>query len=349
MITEDGLRETLRWHERLAPDAAPVAARIAAGVRTRRRHRAAGAIAAVAAAATVAAVAVPALALRAPAGHRAAGAGSAVTGPAASGAAASGATAPAVRFDPLAIPFTVGWLPAGWHPRGTLDSKPGIALRMYDGLRGADELAVQLWDTRLSGKSAADPPAAGAVVRRHVHGDVWLAVAGTLPAAELDRVLWSVDLRRSEQLTFPFRLTWVPAGYRPTDSDSGAHHWYGDAAGNTLRADPPLLGAGLGLDSQRTPAAGGALEVGVSTEDGSTAAKGSPANSTFLGRPSRYEDSDGLAVLQVYGLRGMHVSVSAVRTGHPELTRAALERVMRGVRLVDDPSRLADWTDRPLG
>jgi len=45
----------------------------------------------------------------------------------------------------------------------------------------------------------------------------------------------------------------------------------------------------------------------------------------------------------------MHLTVSAIRAGHPELTRAALERVMRGVRLVDDPSRLADWTDRPLG
>ena len=62
MITEDDLRRTLRGHERLAPDAAPVAAHIAAGVRARRRHRYTGTAAV--AIATAVAVGVPTLVLR---------------------------------------------------------------------------------------------------------------------------------------------------------------------------------------------------------------------------------------------------------------------------------------------
>ncbi len=177
---------------------------------------------------------------------------------------------------------------------------------------------------------------------------MWLAVGGTLQASVLDRVLRSVDLRDSERLAFPFRLTWVPAGYRPTDSGGGAHYWYDNAAGDTVRADPPLLDAELGLDTERNPANGGVLSVGVSTEDGSFQSKGLQPTGTLLGRPSRYTESDGLAVLHVYGLHGMHVQLSALTAGRPELTRGTLERVVRDLRLVDHPDQLADWTDQPL-
>jgi hypothetical protein len=253
-----------------------------------------------------------------------------------------------VRFDPLAIPFTVGWMPTGWYPHGVLDNEPGYAVRRYEGPRAEDELAVQVWNTRTSGRSATEPPAAGRTVRRHLGGDLWLAVGGTTDVTVLNRVLESVDLKHGERITFPFRLTWMPAGYQATASGSGTHHWYGDAAGRTLRADPPLLGAGLSLDTERAPSNGGALSIGVTTEDGSFQSKGLQPTGTLLGRPSRYTESDGLAVLHVYGLRGMHVQISAVTTGHPELTRATVERLVRGMRLVDQPLQLAHWTSQPL-
>jgi hypothetical protein len=44
----------------------------------------------------------------------------------------------------------------------------------------------------------------------------------------------------------------------------------------------------------------------------------------------------------------MHLQVNAMLGGRPELNRAVLERIARGLRLVDSPDRPADWTDRPL-
>ena len=49
------------------------------------------------------------------------------------------------------------------------------------------------------------------------------------------------------------------------------------------------------------------------------------------------------AELHVFGLHGMHVLVSAARAD-----RAMLERVVRGLRMVDDPDRPSSWTDQPL-
>lgn len=336
MITEDDLRETLRSHEGLAPDAAPVAARIRTGIRARRRHRYAGAVAA--AAATAVAVAVPTLVLTGPSGTSPAPAGAPPAAPVASGAA--------VRFHPLTVPFTVGWLPTGFHQDGLLDSEPGSALRTYESTGSGEQLAVQVWDTKLSGRPADEVlPFGRETVRRHVGGNVWVAVGGDRPTGVLNHVLASVDLRRGEPITFPFRLTWVPAGYRAAQSESGLHHWFGNSAGDTVRADPPLVGAGLSLNPPRTKVGDTVLTIGVSTEDGSFQDKGLQPTGTLLDRPSRYEESGGLAVLHVYGVGGMHIQVNAP-TG--ALSRAALERVVRGLRLVDHPDRPADWTGQPL-
>lgn len=346
MNTDTDLRETLRSHERLAPDPAPVATRVRAGIRTRRRRRTAGAVTAVAAAATAVAIALPSVLFADGAGRTTAAAPRPAT-PAAPGGTAPGGTAAVPRFEPLALPFTVGWLPAGWDPRGMLDSRVGQALHRYERLAGDGELAVQLWSPKLSGRPATDSPSAGTVLRRDLGGDRWLAVSGTLPTAVLERILRSVDVGAPERITFPFRLGWVPAGYRAAESGRGVHHWYGNAAGDNVRADPPLLDGGVGLDTRRDPADGAALWVGVSTEDGSSEAKGLRPNGTLLGRPSRYTQEDGLANLNVYGLRGMHILLSAVTAGRPELTRATLERMVQSLQLVEHPDRPADWVTRP--
>lgn len=340
MITEDDLRAALHAHQDLAPDAAPVAARITAGVRTRRRHRYAGTVAV--AVLTVAAVAVPTLVLR--------GAGPA---PAQAPIQVAGQPqppgAPPVRFTPLTLPFTVGWLPAGWFPDGTVDTDPGSALRMYENVRTGQQLAVRVWDTKVSGVPATEVlPVDGPTVHKQLSGTGWLAVGGPLPAADLDRLLRSVDVRDTEVIRFPFRATWLPAGYRPTGADSGLHHWFGNAAGTNVPATEPLVGAGLTLDTAAHPT-GDTVNIGVSTEDGSWQDKGLRPTGTLLGRPSRYTLTDGLAVLHVYGVRGLHIQVNAVLSAdRPELNRAALERIAGGLRFVDHPDRPSDWTDRPL-
>ena len=180
-------------------------------------------------------------------------------------------------------------------------------------------------------------------MRRQLSRTVWLLVGGPLSDHDLDRLLRSVDVRAPEALMFPFRATWLPAGYRLTGAASGARHWHGDAAGNTLPADPPLLDAELDLDRTAT---GEALTIGVSTEDGSWQDKGLQPNGTLLGHPSHYSESSGLTRLHVYGVHGMHISIYT--DGRPELNRAVLERIARGLRLVASPDRPADWTDRPL-
>jgi hypothetical protein len=346
MITEDDLRDSLRALDRLAPDPAAVAARITAGVRTRDRRRTAVLVAA--AAGTAVAVVLPVALLGGD------GSGTTAAAPARTAGTptrASTSVPAATRFDPLTVPFTVGWLPAGYHRDGTASAQPGLALRLYEGARADDGIAVQLWDTTVSGRSASDVGIGGTVVRRHVLGNVWLGVAGSPGRDVLNRVLASVDLGRDDALTFPFRLTWVPAGYRTQSASSGAHHWYGTGSGAVLAADPPLLDAGLTLDPRPAiPATeAGALSIGVSTEDGSAADKGLTPNGTLLGHPSRYtKDRDGLADLHVYGVNGMHIGVSADTRGRPELTRAALERVVTGLRLVSDPADPATWTPDPL-
>jgi hypothetical protein len=338
MITEDDLRRTLRSHERLAPDAALVGARITAGVRARRRRRYAGTAAV--AIATAVAVGVPALVLR-----DAGPTGRTGTVAAPSQPPVSTAAAPTVRFDPLTLPFTVGWLPDGWFEDGMVWTFRGSAERSYENDQGTGEVLVRVWDTKVSGKPATDVPPVqgGAIVRRQLSRTVWLLAGGPLSDQDLNRLLRSVDVGAPEALTFPFRATWLPAGYRVTGAASGAHHWHGDAAGNTLPADPPLLDATLGLDRITT---GEALTIGVSTEDGSWRDKGLLPNGTLLGRPSHYSDSGGLTRLHVYGVHGMHISIYA--DARPELNRANLERIVRGLHLVDSPDQPADWTHRPL-
>jgi hypothetical protein len=340
MITEDDLRRTLHTHERLAPDPAPVAARITAGIRARRRHRYAGTAAV--AVATVVAVGVPTLVLRdaGPTG----GTGT-VAAPSQTRPPVTPAAPPTVRFDPLTVPFTVGWLPDGWFEDGIVRTFPGSAERSYENDQGTGEVVVRVWDTKVSGKPATDVPPVqgGAIVRRQLSRTVWLLVGGPLSDQDLNRLLRSVDVRAPEALAFPFRMTWLPAGYRVTGAGSGAHHWHGDAAGNTLAADPPLLDAGVTLD--RT-SAGDALSVYVSTEDGMWEDKGLRPNGTLLGHPSYYREEYGNATLHVYGVHGMHISIDA--TSRPELNRGVLERVARGLRLVGTPDQPADWTDQPL-
>jgi len=354
MSTETDLRDTLRSAERLAPDPAPVADRIAAGIRARRRHRTAGAAAAAVALATAAAVAVPSVLLSGPDGAAPAPVTPA-TAPVSPGTApptpvkSTPIPAGTVRFDPLAVPFTVGFLPPGWHPDGALQTERGLALRRYDGPQPADELAVQVWDTRLSGRPAGEASPFGPVVRRQLSGDVWASVAGRVPTAVLRRVLSSVVPGDAERLTFPFRLGWLPAGYRVNASSSGAHRWIGTGSGGVRRAEPPLLDAGLQLDrgpGDQTNLTG--LAIGVSTEDGTWQDKGVQANGTLLGRPSRYTEDLDVAQLHVFDLEGMHVLVTGSIKDRPELDRAALERIVRELRMVDDPDRPAGWTDRPL-
>ncbi|HZB49682.1 MAG TPA: hypothetical protein VE547_11375 [Mycobacteriales bacterium] len=331
MSTETDLRDTLRAAERLAPDPAPVAARVAAGIRARRRYRKAGAAAAVAVA-TAAAVAVPSVLLSGPDG-------TAPVTPATSGPASP--PAQEARFDPLVVPFSVGFVPAGWHADGLLHTEPGLAARRYEGPRPEDQLTVQVWDTRISG-GAAD---AGQMVRRRLAGDVWVSVTGSPPAAVLDQVLRSVAPGDTQRLTFPFRLGWVPDGHRVIGATSGARHWLATGSGGARRADPPLLDTALLLDRvPGDPANFTGMSVGVSTEDALWRDKGVRPNGTVLGRPSRYTEELGVAELHVFDLDGMHVLVSASGTD-----RATLERIVRELRLVGDPRRPADWTDRPLG
>jgi len=340
MITEDDLRRTLHSHERLAPDAAAVAARITAGVRARRRRRYAGTAAVAVATAVV--VGVPTLVLRDAGPVHESGT---VAAPAPR--SVTPAAPPTVLFAPLTVPFTVGWLPRGWFSDGMVRTSPGFAQRSYENDQGTAEMFVQVWDTKVSGKPANDLPPipGGAVVRRQLSRTVWLLVGGPLSDQDLDRLVRSVDVRAPEALTFPFRVTWLPAGYRVTAAGTGAHHWYGDAAGNTLAADPPLLDAGLSLDRTAT---GDTLSIWMSTENGMWQDKGLQPNGTLLGRPSRYSERDGITSLHVYGVQGMHISINAATDGRPELDRATVERIVRGLRLVDFPDRPADWTDRPL-
>ena len=339
MTTEDDLRTTLRDHEQLAPEAAPVAARIRDGVRTRRRrHRYAGT--AVVAVATVAAVAVPTVVLR----DARPGITAAAPAPRTTAPAATRAPAPTVRFDPLALPFTVGWLPRGWYPDGSATTFPGIAIHRYEDQSGTGELAVQVWDTRVSGKDANDVAASGTTVRRPLGGNLWLAVGGTAPAADLDRVLRSVKVGDTAALTFPFRLTWIPDGYRVTGATSGVNRWVGNSAGDTVRSDPVLLDGGISLDRTRT---GFALSMGVSTETGMWEDKGLVPNGTLDGHPSYYAlEEGGTSKLHVYGVDGMHISIYA--DARPELDRAALTRIVRGLRLVGAPNDPARWVRNPL-
>ncbi len=139
----------------------------------------------------------------------------------------------------------------------------------------------------------------------------------------------------------------MPSGYRVPSAGSGAHHWYGTASGGARLADPPGLDSGVSLDPggvrSSDPAVGPALNVGVSTDDALWTDKGVRPNGTLLGRPVRYTEFQGFAELHVFGLHGMHVLVSAARAD-----RAMLERVVRGLRMVDDPDRPSSWTDQPL-
>jgi hypothetical protein len=187
-------------------------------------------------------------------------------------------------------------------------------------------------------------------VFRHLEGNTWLSVSGSPGPQLLRRVLNSVDLAGRDVLTFPFRLSWAPAGYRVLSASSGAHYFLGDAAGTAHAAVPPLFDSGVILGpGALIPADGaGVLDVGVSREDGSYLDKGLTPNGTLLGRPSRYTEDADVAVLDVYGLNGMHISVTADTRGRPELTRAALERVVSGLRLVPRPTDPTTWTPDPL-
>lgn len=334
MITEDDLRDSLRALERFAPDAEPVAARIAAGVRTRDRRRTAVMVAA--AAATAVAVALPIALL----GGRA-GPGTSAAGPRPTATATATPVPAGVRFDPLRLPFTVGWLPAGYFRDGVVSTQPGFALRLYEAGTADAAITVQLWDTGVSGRPASDDTLGQNAARRHVTGDVWLAVAGRPAKSVLNRVLASVDVGGAA-LTFPFRLGWLPAGYRPVSASGGAQHWVGP----TLATQPPV-DSRLSLDPR--PAVpdikGGVVNIDVRTESD----PGQDANGTLLGRPSRYAvDRDGVATLDVYGVAGMHLGVAAGTRGRPELTRAALERIVTGLRLVATPADPATWTPNPL-
>jgi hypothetical protein len=114
--------------------------------------------------------------------------------------------------------------------------------------------------------------------------------------------------------------------------------------GDGFAAAAPVSPRGRRRTGQHGP--GEALTIGVSTEDGSWQDKGLQPNGTLLGHPSHYSESSGLTRLHVYGVHGMHISIHT--DGRPELNRAVLERIARGLRLVASPDRPADWTDRPL-
>lgn len=356
MITEDDLRESLRALERLAPDPGAVAARITAGVRARHRRR--NAVVVAAAAGTAVAVAVPAALLG--------GSGSGPTAAAPTGPALPASTPPAglsatpsatapptrapepaatARLTPLTVPFTVGWLPAGWHPVG-VESSPGLALRSYESARETDTLVVALWDDRVLSRPQFDGPEDRRQLSRHVA----LVVRGTPDAAVRARVLSSVTVVRPTSVTFAFQLAWVPAGYRPVASQSASNHWVGTRTGSR-RVDPASLDSQLILDPR--PAVpdteAGALTVDVSTEDGSQQDKGLTPDGTFLGHPSLYTADDvGSRTLHLFGVNGMHVAVIADTRGRPELTRSALERLVAGLRLVPTPADQATWAADPL-
>jgi hypothetical protein len=330
MITEDDLRESLRALERFAPDPEPVAARIAAGIRTQDRRRTAVMVAA--AAATAVAVALPIALL-----GGGSGSGTPAAGPRPT-ATATAVPAAGVRFDPLRLPFTVGWLPAGYFRDSVVSTQPGFALHEYETRGGFDAaIRVQLWDTKVSGRSVSDDTLGDNVVRRQVGGDVWLAVAGRPAQAVLTRVLASVDVR-SVALTFPFRLGWLPAGYRPVSASGDAQHWVGP----TLATHPPV-DAQLSLDPRpAVPATKGAV---LSIQVRSESDPGHDATGTLRGHPSRYAvGSDGVATLDVWSVQGMHLSLIADTRVRPELTRAALEHIVTGLRLVPDPADPATWT-----
>jgi hypothetical protein len=339
MITEDDLRDTLRAHETLAPDAAPVAARITAGVRTRRHHRYAAAGTALVAAATAAAVAVPTLVLRDPT-------------PAAPVAARSvtPAARPAIRFEPLTAPVTVRWVPPGWFPDGMVVTSPGRVEISYERKQELEEIRVQVWDTRTAGEEI-DPAPAGKdvptstrkVVRTQLAPHVRLLVAGPLSTADINRLARSVEVRPTA-LTFPFRATWLPDGYRVTQATTGSYHWRGSSAGTILQ-DPPGLDTALTLDRGAT---GTALGIGVTRDDGMWEDKGRLPNGTLFGHPSYYEEEHGDATLLLYDVDGMYVWVGAQVGAHPDLTRAVLERIARGIVLVDRPTDTSTWTTDPL-
>jgi hypothetical protein len=325
MITEDDLRASLRALERLAPDPAPVAARIAAGVRTQGRRRTAVMVAA--AAATAVAVAVPIGMLGRDTGPTA--------GPATAAPAPATTSPVPARRSPLTVPFTVGWVPAGWRA-GLTETRLDGDRRTYEGPRSTDQLLV---DVQFGKRSA------GTGVTRTIENLGTVVVRGSPDETVQRRVLASVR-PADERLTFPFRLTWVPAGYLPVAAYSGLRHWIGDAAGNLNAATPALADSSLSFDSRRTLP--GRLYIGVSSQSDQLAMQGLTPNGTFLGRPSRYTDKAGFAVLIVYGLRGADLSITADTRGRPELTRAALERIMAGLRVAADPGDPATWTADPL-
>jgi hypothetical protein len=348
MITEDTLREAMREHARSAPDPAEVRAGIAQRLRSPglARHRQVAMAAAAACAA--AAVAVPVALLR-PEGPGGAG-------PVTGGAAATPSTsAPATRIalQPLAVPFSVPVLPAGWIGPGDVSTRPGYAERRFTGPDPNSWLTVRLWDPSITDRPGTAPMLGSRQfpVSRKVGGSLWLGVDGSVGRAVLDRVARSVEVDRTERLTFPFRLTHLPPGVRPVAAERFVTRVGidGDAEGRTPRVvdyDPLLLSGMLALDDRPdTPIQNAWLSIEVHVSDQVGGPKYHEPNTTVLGSPARYDaDDHGTALLQVFNLRGLHVIVQVNPAGHGGVDRAEMVRIVEGMRLVPDPTKLSDWT-----
>jgi hypothetical protein len=324
-----------------------------------------------AAACAAAAVAVPVAVLRPDGAAR----------PVAGTTAATASTAPAegIVFNPLAVSFTVGVLPAGWVGPGDLSAGPGYAARSFSSPNAVGWLVVKLWDPSnipscggsrfgcgRSGKlwDPSNIPTLGEAwwvappnprISRKI-GSLVLDVdgSGDVDSVVLNRVARSIDLHRAEPLTFPFRLTHLPPGVAPLAADRlvvrsrSANR--DDQHPRLTRYDPPLLLASLSLDDRPgTSVQDPWLGIAVQTSDQVGGPITGTPNTTVLGRPARYDaDRNGLTYLQVFNLHGLHVAIHVYPAGHAGVDRAEMVRILEGMRLVPNPTQLSSWTN-PLG
>ena len=124
----------------------------------------------------------------------------------------------------LSLPFRLGYVPAGWHvDTATLVApEPGLFDSMeLDSPNGLDVIFIHYLDPAAAAAlgradSQSGSGAAALIVNRDARHQPRITSMGAVSQATVERVARSIDFSAVTSITFPFRLTHLPAGLHPS-------------------------------------------------------------------------------------------------------------------------------------
>jgi hypothetical protein len=260
---------------------------------------------------------------------------------------------PSGAFDPLRVPFRLTYIPPGWSPLVAASADfTSVGLTLSSpGSPQAVSVSLTLIDPV---HPTAPPPSPGTEtlyneINRDLDPTHRLTVYAHDPQvdhATLQRIADGVDLRGSTPVTFPFRLTYLPA-------DAGGP----SVTTSYATADPTGAGGvawqvALTLNPGPLPRPGDDGTLAIQADSRTDPKAYGQADTTFGGHRAsvttlhRKHEVDILRVtlFDVIPRRRMLLMIPV----NGPISRTELAKIAAGIRPVANPDKVSTWTSHPV-